>query len=80
MGFVEPVRFTWTTHGDGRRKKSPVRGTRWKARYRDSDGRARLEESFPTAALALVALDADHWSEVVPGQGRLEIFFTPSAR
>ncbi len=41
MGFVEPVRFTWTTHGDGRRKKSPVRGTRWKARYRDSDGRAR---------------------------------------
>jgi hypothetical protein len=41
VGFVEPVRFTWTTHGDGRRKKSPVRGTRWKARYRDSDGRAR---------------------------------------
>ena len=46
MGFVEPVHFTWTTQGDGRRKKSPVRGTRWKARYRDSDGRAR--RTFPT--------------------------------
>ena len=47
MGFVEPVQFTWTTQGDGRRKKSPVRGTRWKARYRDSDGRAR-SRTFPT--------------------------------
>jgi hypothetical protein len=34
VGFVEPVRFTWTTQGDGRRKKTPVRGTRWKARSR----------------------------------------------
>ncbi len=47
MGFVEPVRFTWTTQSDGRRKKTPLRGTRWKARYRDSDGRAR-SRTFPT--------------------------------
>jgi phosphohistidine phosphatase len=45
----------------------------------DTDGRARLEEGFPTAALALVALEADHWSEVVPGHGHLEIFFAPTA-
>jgi integrase len=47
VGFVEPVQFTWTTQSDGRRKKTPVRGTHWKARYRDSDGRAR-SRTFPT--------------------------------
>jgi Phage integrase, N-terminal SAM-like domain len=41
VGFVEPVTFTWTTQSDGVRGKRPVRGTRWKARYRDRDGAAR---------------------------------------
>jgi integrase len=49
MGFVEPVTFTWTTQSDGRRRKRPARGTRWKARYRDAEGRAR-SRTFATKA------------------------------
>ncbi len=44
----------------------------------DSEGRARLEAGFPTAALAVVALDAGHWTEVVAGCGRLEELFLPT--
>jgi phosphohistidine phosphatase len=43
----------------------------------DRDGRARLEAGFPTAALAVVALDADTWSAAVPGSGRLEELSVP---
>jgi phosphohistidine phosphatase len=43
----------------------------------DPDGRARLEGSFPTAALALLALDAATWSSLVPGSGRLQELFVP---
>jgi phosphohistidine phosphatase len=42
-----------------------------------TDGRARLEAGFPTAALALVALDAAVWSDLVAGSGRLEELFVP---
>lgn len=43
----------------------------------DAAGRARLEAGFPTAALALVALDAAVWTEVAAGCGRLEELFVP---
>ena len=41
MGFIEPTAFKWATDSGGKRHKQPIRGTRWKARYRDGDGRAR---------------------------------------
>ncbi len=44
----------------------------------DTDGRRRLEAGFPTAALALVALDATAWTDVVAGCGRLEELFVPT--
>lgn len=51
MGFVEPVTFTWATKSDGGRRKQAARGTRWKARYRDTDGHAR-SRTFPTKSEA----------------------------
>jgi integrase len=47
MGFIEPTAFKWATDSGSKRRKQPVRGTRWKARYRDGDGRAR-SRSFAT--------------------------------
>ncbi len=47
MGFIEPTAFRWATDSGGKRRKQPVRGTRWKARYRDGDGRPR-SRSFAT--------------------------------
>jgi phosphohistidine phosphatase len=44
----------------------------------DVEGRARLADGFPTAALAIVALQATMWSEVVPGSGHLEEMFVPT--
>jgi len=44
----------------------------------DDDGRARLEAGFPTAALAIVALDVERWAEVMAGCGRLEELFLPT--
>ncbi len=44
----------------------------------DTDGRARLETGFPTAALAHVALDVTTWAGVVAGCGRLEELFVPT--
>jgi phosphohistidine phosphatase len=44
----------------------------------DADGRARLGDGFPTAALAVVAVDIGAWSELRPGGGRLEELFVPS--
>jgi phosphohistidine phosphatase len=43
----------------------------------DRDGRARLVAGFPTAALAVIALDAATWSAVAPARGRLEELFVP---
>jgi phosphohistidine phosphatase len=44
----------------------------------DDEGRARLEEGFPTAALAHVVLDVTAWAEVAAGCGRLEELFVPA--
>jgi len=44
----------------------------------DTDGRARLAEGFPTAALAIVALDVTSWSQVVAGSGHLDEMFVPT--
>lgn len=41
------------------------------------DERGRLAEKFPTASAAVIAFDADDWSEVRPGAGKLELFLTP---
>ena len=37
----------------------------------------RLEEKFPTAALAVLDFDATDWSQIKPGRGRLVDFVTP---
>jgi phosphohistidine phosphatase len=44
----------------------------------DAEGHTRLEAGFPTAALAIVALDVSRWSEVDTGCGRLEELFVPT--
>jgi phosphohistidine phosphatase len=44
----------------------------------DAEGRTRLEAGFPTAALAIVSLDAEVWTDVVAGSGRLEELFVPT--
>jgi len=44
----------------------------------DTGGRARLEAGFPTAALAVVAVDAPSWTGVVAGSGQLEELFVPT--
>jgi len=40
-------------------------------------GRHRLDEGFPTAALAVVGLDIGEWTELAPGSGRLEELVVP---
>jgi phosphohistidine phosphatase len=44
----------------------------------DIDGRRRLDAGFPTAALAIVVLDAVMWTDLVVGGGRLEELFVPT--
>ena len=42
MGSVEPTKFTWVTNSlTGARTRRVSRDTKWKARYRDPQGRAR---------------------------------------
>jgi phosphohistidine phosphatase len=36
-----------------------------------------MSKKFPTAGLAVIAFDADRWSEVAAGGGRLEAFVRP---
>lgn len=38
---------------------------------------AALADKFPTAGAAVITFDAEHWSEVGPGRGRLNHFLTP---
>jgi phosphohistidine phosphatase len=38
---------------------------------------ARMQAKFPTATLAVIGFDVDHWSEIAPGIGRLEAFVRP---
>ena len=39
--------------------------------------RARLEEKFPTGALATLELDVESWAEVEPGRGELAAYVVP---
>lgn len=39
--------------------------------------RNRLALEFPTAAYVVIDFDADRWSEIAPGQGRLDRFVRP---
>jgi phosphohistidine phosphatase len=43
----------------------------------DAAGRDRLEQGFPTGALAVVRLPAPSWAELEPGTGDLVELFTP---
>lgn len=43
----------------------------------DPDSLARLTEKVPTAALAVLDIDAEHWRQVKPGKARLVAFVTP---
>ncbi|MGH6945441.1 MAG: SixA phosphatase family protein [Geminicoccaceae bacterium] len=37
----------------------------------------KMTAKFPTAGLAVIGFDAEHWSEVTTGAGRLEAFVRP---
>jgi len=39
--------------------------------------RGKVEEKYPTASLAEISLDVDHWADVAPGIGRLARFVRP---
>jgi len=52
VGFVEPTKFQWATQSDGRRRKQATKGSAWRARYRDRDGKAR-SRTFTTKSAAL---------------------------
>jgi len=41
MASIAPTNFTWHVDPDGHRSKKPVRDTRWRARWRDPNGRSR---------------------------------------
>jgi phosphohistidine phosphatase len=41
------------------------------------EARARLSVEFPTAALAVIDIEGEAWTEFRPGKGRLERFVTP---
>lgn len=41
MASIAPTKFTWHTDSNGRRSKKPARDTRWRARWRDPNGRTR---------------------------------------
>jgi len=44
-----------------------------------SSALSRLQQDYPTAALAVIDFDAESWVEVAPGRGRLERFETPAS-
>ncbi len=43
----------------------------------DAAARRRMAEKFPTAALAVIALDLPHWNEIGERRGTLTRFVTP---
>ncbi len=45
----------------------------------EGDALRRMQEKFPTAALAVIEFDAPRWDEVGPGAGRLVAFHTPKS-
>ncbi|MHB8329839.1 MAG: SixA phosphatase family protein [Acidimicrobiales bacterium] len=44
----------------------------------DEVGRRRLDDGFPTAALAVVEVPVDRWAAVAQGTGRLQSWFVPA--
>ena len=42
-----------------------------------SGDRDRVEEKYPTASLAEIAIDVAHWADVAPGRGQLTRFVRP---
>jgi phosphohistidine phosphatase len=46
----------------------------------DAKSISRLEDKFPTAALALFSFEQDFWRDLLPSSGRLEAFVTPRDR
>ena len=44
----------------------------------EDPGRVRLEQGFPTAALAVVAVGTPTWAQLAPGTGTLVDLRTPS--
>ncbi len=51
----------------------------WLAGDGDAEDLDHMRSSFPTAALAILDFDAEHWAEVRKGAARLYRFVTPSA-
>lgn len=51
----------------------------WLAGSGDEKELAHMRSSFPTAALAILDFDTEHWAEVRRGAGRLHRFVTPSS-
>lgn len=43
----------------------------------ETEAISRLKEKYPTAGLAVIALDIERWTDATPGKGWLEIFATP---
>jgi integrase len=43
MGFIEPTEFEWRQRKDGQRYKHALKGAKFKARYRDANGRAHSQ-------------------------------------
>lgn len=50
----------------------------WLAGSGDTDDIGLMREKYPTAALAILDFDADHWAEVRRGSARLNSFVTPA--
>jgi phosphohistidine phosphatase len=46
----------------------------------DAKSISRLEDKFPTAALAVFSFEQTVWRDLVPASGRLEAFVTPRDR
>ncbi|MBS0470874.1 MAG: histidine phosphatase family protein [Proteobacteria bacterium] len=44
---------------------------------RERDRFDLIEEKFPTAALAVLDFDVDHWRDILPGEGKLKDFVRP---
>ncbi|MBR0552944.1 SixA phosphatase family protein [Stakelama marina] len=42
-----------------------------------SEARAAIEEKFPTASVAELRFDVDHWADVAPATGHIETFVRP---
>ncbi|WP_457796233.1 SixA phosphatase family protein [Methylocystis sp. S23] len=51
----------------------------WLAGSGEADELDQMRSSYPTAALAILDFDAEHWAEVRKGAARLRRFVTPAA-